>query len=232
MVMSSTKVRTVRSRAVRTKPKASTKAARVFRYLLRCLLLLLLAFIGWVIYIQWQVHSVPHSPLPPAADTAIVLGASLRHDVPSPGLQERLDHAVQLYRDGKFKQFIVSGGLDHNGSKLTEAEGMQLYLIKQGIAKKHIWLENEATSTYENLLFSKRIMSEQGFVSAIIVTHDFHGARSMDIARTLDIKQVAISTTGSKVLFMPYHEARETLAYSKWELTKLLLRIGIVSKPS
>jgi uncharacterized SAM-binding protein YcdF (DUF218 family) len=199
------------------------------RLLLLLRTVLLLGFLGilWILYAQWQVHSVPHQTLPDKADVGIVLGASLRKDLPSPALQERLDHTLKLYREGRFTQVIVSGGLDHNGSKLTEAEGMRNYLVKQGIPVKNIWLEPEATSTYENLLFSKRIMEKQDFKSAIVITHNFHGSRSLDIAKTLEIPSVSISTTGSEALFLPYHEARETLAYMNWTLTKLEMKAGI-----
>jgi uncharacterized SAM-binding protein YcdF (DUF218 family) len=211
--------------------KSAGAAFRGFRKLYRGFLLLLLLSIIWVVYIQWQVHRTPNLPLPGSADTGIILGASLRNDIPSPGLQERLDLAVKLYRQGKFKQIIVSGGLDHNGSKLTEAEGMRLYLIKQGLPDSVIHLEPEATSTYENLLYSKRIMDQSGYTSAIIITHDFHGARALDIANTVAIKKPAVATTGSQVLFMPYHQARETLAFSKWQIDKLLLKFGIMKSP-
>jgi uncharacterized SAM-binding protein YcdF (DUF218 family) len=211
--------------------RGSGTAVRGLRIMYRGFLLLIFLSIIWVVYIQWQVQRSPHSPIPASADTGIVLGASLRNDIPSPGLQERLDLALKLYREGKFKHIIVSGGLDHNGSKLTEAEGMRLYLIKQGIPDSAINLEPEATSTYQNLLYSKRIMDKSGWKSAIIITHDFHGARSLDIAHTVGIKQPAIATTGSQVLFMPYHEARETLAYSKWQIDKLLLQLGIMKSP-
>ncbi|MNI27467.1 vancomycin high temperature exclusion protein [compost metagenome] len=166
--------------------------------------------------------------LPNQVDVGIVLGASLRNDIPSPGLKERLDHTIKLYREKRFTQIIVSGGLDHNGSKLTEAEGMQNYLVENGIPKKHIWLEPKATSTYENLTYSKRIMEKQGFISAIVITHDFHGSRSLDIAESVGIDHPWISTTSSEALFMPYHEARETLAYTKWMLTKLQLKVGLI----
>jgi uncharacterized SAM-binding protein YcdF (DUF218 family) len=211
--------------------RGSGTAVRSLRIMYRGFLLLIFLSIIWVVYIQWQVQRSPQSPIPASADTGIVLGASLRNDIPSPGLQERLDLALKLYREGKFKHIIVSGGLDHNGSKLTEAEGMRLYLIKQGLPDSGILLEPEATSTYENLLYSKRIMDRSGFKSAIIMTHDFHGARSLDIAHTVGIKQPAIATTDSQVLFMPYHEARETLAYSKWQIDKLLLQFGLMKSP-
>src|SRR5437667_198516 len=83
-----------------------------------------------------------------------------------------------------------------------------------------LWIEPEATSTYENLLYSKRIMEKMGFKSAVIVTHHFHGSRSLDISNTVHVPQAVMSTTSSEALFLPYHEARETLAYTKWMLTK------------
>ncbi|MEW9698856.1 YdcF family protein [Paenibacillus sp. SI8] len=198
----------------------------VLRRFIHCLLIAILLLAGWIVYIQWKVQRAPQQALPGQVDVGIVLGASLRKDLPSGGLQERLDLAVSLYNQGKFPHVIVSGGLDHNGSKLTEAEGMRNYLVKKGIPQNLILLEPKATSTYENLLFSKQIMDEQGLVSSIIVTHQYHGSRSLDIAETIGLKQPLVSSTKSEVLFMPYHEARETLAYTKWEWTKLWLKAG------
>jgi uncharacterized SAM-binding protein YcdF (DUF218 family) len=218
-------------RTAKARRSKGLRAVRSLHSLFRGLLLLILIVMIWLVYIQWKVQNTPHTPLPVSVDVGIVLGASLRKDIPSPGLQERLALAVQLYQEGRFKHIIVSGGLDHNGSKLTEAEGMRMYLLGKGIPDSAVWVEPEATSTYENLLFSKRIMDKQGQVSAIIMTHDFHGARSLDIARFVGMRQPAVATIGSKVLFMPYHKARETLAYANWQLEKLMLKTGIIKAP-
>jgi uncharacterized SAM-binding protein YcdF (DUF218 family) len=215
-------------RSAKVRRRNGLGAVRSLHILFRGLLLLILISMIWLIYLQWKVQNTPDEPLPSSADVGIVLGASLRSDMPSPGLQERLDLAVKLYIEGKFKHIIVSGGLDHNGSKLTEAEGMRLYLLGKGIPESAVWIEPEATSTYENLLFSKRIMDKQAQVSAIIMTHDFHGARSLDIARTVGMRHPVVATTASEALFMPYHKARETLAFANWELDKLLLKSGII----
>ncbi|SDN83807.1 protein SanA, affects membrane permeability for vancomycin [Paenibacillus sp. yr247] len=222
-----------KQRSTSPKPRKARKSVqksglhRTLLTLFRIIVILFLLVVSWIIYIQWKVQVSPDQTLPKQVDVGIVLGASLRQDIPSPGLQERLDLALNLYKQGKFKQLIVTGGLDHNGSKLTEAEGMRDYLVKKGLPSKSILLEPRATSTYENLLFSKQIMDEQGLVSSIIVTHRYHGSRSLDIAETIGLKQPLISSTKSEVLFMPYHEARETLAYTKWMWTKLLLKTGI-----
>ncbi|UKS28976.1 YdcF family protein [Paenibacillus sp. HWE-109] len=221
------KQRTVAPKSKKTGKLPKSKLRRTFTNLFRLIVIVFLLGVAWIAYVQWKVQVAPNQPLPDQVDVGIVLGASLRMDIPSPGLQERLDLAVNLYKQGKFKQLIVSGGLDHNGSKLTEAEGMRDYLVKQGLPAKSILLEPKATSTYENLLFSKQIMDKQGLVSSIIVTHQFHGSRSLDIAETIGLKQPIVSSTKSEVLFMPYHEARETLAYTKWFLTKMRLKAGV-----
>lgn len=209
------------------KPAPRSGFRRFIMGFFRTVAVVFLVGLAWIVYIQWKVQVAPDQALPKQVDVGIVLGASLRKDIPSPGLQERLDLAVELYKQGKFKQLIVSGGLDHNGSKLTEAEGMRNYLVNKGLPAKSILLEPRATSTYENLLFSKQIMDEHGLHSSIIITHQYHGSRSLDIAETVGLKEPLVSSTESEVLFMPYHEARETLAYTKWIWTKLLLKAGI-----
>lgn len=222
------KQRTAAPKSRKTKkPTPRSGFRRFFVNFFRTVAIVFLIGLAWILYIQWKVQVAPDQALPKQVDVGIVLGASLRMDIPSPGLQERLDLAVELYQQGKFKQVIVSGGLDHNGSKLTEAEGMRNYLVKKGLPAKSILLEPRATSTYENLLFSKQIMDEQGLESSIIITHQYHGSRSLDIAETVGLKEPLVSSMESEVLFMPYHEARETLAYTKWIWTKLLLKAGI-----
>ncbi|OCT14521.1 hypothetical protein A8709_25695 [Paenibacillus pectinilyticus] len=210
-----------------SKAKSPSKAYRTFVRIFQVMLIGFVLLLAWIIFIQWKVQIGPHQTLPKQVDVGIVLGASLRKDLPSPGLQERLDLAVDLYKQGRFKQLIVTGGLDHNGSLLTEAEGMRDYLVKQGIPRSNILVEPKATSTYENLLFSKQIMDEKGLVSSIIVTHRFHSSRSLDIAETIGLSHPFVSSTKSDVLFMPYHDTRETLAYTKWYGTKLLLKLGL-----
>jgi uncharacterized SAM-binding protein YcdF (DUF218 family) len=124
------------------------------------------------------------------------------------------------------KHLIVSGGLDHNGSTLTEAEGMRNYLVREGIPEEAVILEPLATSTYENVLFSKRLMEANGLVTSILITHDYHAARSYNIARFLNMQDPKVSSMNSQVMWMPWHKARETLAFTKWELDKLKLRLS------
>ncbi|MCK9862543.1 YdcF family protein [Paenibacillus sp. ATY16] len=177
-------------------------------------------------YLLWLINSYDASKPVEQADAAIVLGASLWSDKPSPALKERLDFADKLYKDGKVKMLILSGGLDRNGSKLTEAQGMRVYLLAKGIPEDKMLLDNAARSTYENLLNSKVIAAEHGLNKLLIVTHDYHAPRAMEMARYLDYENVQAAAFHSEVLSPFKNQSREVLAYAKWKVDAVLLHFG------
>ncbi|WP_217594326.1 ElyC/SanA/YdcF family protein [Cohnella sp. GbtcB17] len=198
------------------------KRLRAVVYVISAGLLALFLWCGSLFYVIGRFGGEPSKGLPAPSDVGIVLGASLWDNKPSPGLRERLDQALSLYRANVFSRFIVTGGLDAGGAVLTEAEGMRDYLRQQGVPDSAILIEPKATSTYENLKFSKAIMQAQGWHTAVIVTHQYHGSRSLDIAEALGYERPQVSVTDSKVMNMAYHRSREVLAYTKWLLQKWL----------
>ena len=199
-------------------------------------LLLLFRVVAWVIvlgvlwcgYLLWLINDVKR-PLPqslPKADVIILLGAALWNDKPSPGLKERLDYAYSLYKLGKTDKLILTGGLDGNGSTITEAEGMRRYLTARGIPNSKLLIENKATSTYENLLFSKQMTDRDGMKQVLIVTHDYHSSRAAEIARYVGFHKPIMAPFKSKVLNIKYNQSREVLAYTKWKADAIALRFG------
>jgi uncharacterized SAM-binding protein YcdF (DUF218 family) len=207
--------------------KDKSKTKMVLKRTLQLCMFGFIVLLLWTGYVQWIIHSVEKSELPEKSDVGIVLGAALWNDVPSPALRERLHKAEVLYREGYFPKIIVSGGMGHSSSTVTEAEGMKRYLVEQGIPEDDILLENEAHSTYENLLFSRDVMKENELNSAVIITHTYHGARALNVASFLDYHEPVAATMDSTVMWMPYHKGRETLAYGKWLLDKTLIRTGV-----
>ncbi|WP_339202716.1 YdcF family protein [Paenibacillus sp. FSL K6-3182] len=216
----------------RSSPRRRSKKKRPWLLLFRVVAWLICAGVFWCGYLLWLINGFDtNKPLVPS-DAGIVLGAALWNDVPSPALKERLDLAWQLYKAGTVDKLILTGGLDGNGSKKTEAEGMRDYLITKGISADKLLLENKATSTYENLEFSKKIAEHQGLSTLIVITHDYHAARSTEIAKKLDFVQFQVAGTKSKVLNPVYNESREVLAFTKWKLDSLLLSLGFHSSDS
>lgn len=185
-----------------------------------------LALAVWcgVLYVKIVTFDgVPEDAYDVRADVGIVLGASLWNDAPSPALKERLDYAIRLYEEGVYSRVIVTGGLDTPQAKLTEAEGGRDYLVAHGVPADAIAMDKTSVDTYENLRNAKAIMAEQGWSSAVIVTHSYHGSRSADMAEKLGFAPVQVQVTDSQVLRIRYHEAREVLAYTKWLVRKPFL---------
>lgn len=180
----------------------------------------------WCAYLLWLINSSNAPKSIPNSDAAIVLGAALWNDKPSPGLKERLDRAYLLYQEGKADKLILTGGYDHNGSTLTEAEGMRNYLLSLGVPKEKLLLEKQATSTYENMVFSKAIIDQEKMKSILIVTHDYHASRSKEIADYVGIQGATMVPFHSKVLKPVYNQTREVLAYTKWKADAVLMHFG------
>ncbi|WP_426453727.1 YdcF family protein [Paenibacillus sp. S-38] len=215
--------------AGRYRKKTRVSFTAYLKRVFRMLLIVLLAALLWVGWIQYRIETQADTDQEPR-QVGIVLGASLWKDAPSPALRERLDRAVELYESGRVPYLIVSGGYDVPTSKMTEAEGMRNYLVSKGIPSKRILLENRARSTYENLLFSKQIMEEHQWTSAVIITHRYHSVRALDIAKYLKYESPAVSPMDSRVLMMAWHRGRETLALTKWQWDKVALVFGVAPK--
>lgn len=208
-------------------PQAGAQKRAWYRRGIYTLLSLVVIGVLWVGYAYWRIEHPVSNPAD-RADVGIILGASMWGDHPSPGLRERLEHALKEYHEGRFDTFIVSGGLDKPGYTYTEAEGMRNFLVAEGVPEDRIVLENNATSTYENLLYSQDIMEKHGWNTAIIITHDYHGTRALEVATTLGYSQPTMSLTKSTVLPMIKHKSREVLAYTKWTADRVLIAIGVL----
>lgn len=216
----------------RSRPSKRTRKNRPWLLLFRVVAWTICAGVFWCGYLLWLINGYAADKPIAKADAGIVLGAALWNDVPSPALKERLDFAFLLYEAGTVDKLILSGGLDGNGSVKTEAEGMRDYLIKKGISADKLLLENNATSTYQNLSFSKKIADQHKLGNLIVITHDYHAARSREIAKKLDFKRFQVAATRSEVLNPVYNESREVLAFTKWKIDSLLLTFGYRSSDS
>ena len=116
---------------------------------------LIILFIFWLLILGYQIATFPVGNLEDSADGAIVLGASVVADKPSPVFAERIKHATNLYHVGRIKKIIFTGGF---GENKTNAESVvaQRYAITQRVAAKDILIETQSNTTRENLLEAKK----------------------------------------------------------------------------
>lgn len=146
-------------------------------------------------------------------DYIIVLGAQVREDGPSAVLKYRLDAAIDYLNENKGTMCIVSGGQGSN-ERVSEAEGMYDYLVKNGIDSEHIILEKQATNTVENIKNSKVLMDDS-YDSVGIVTNNFHLFRAVQIAKAQGLENVSGIAAGSNAFCLANNILRECLGVLK-----------------
>ena len=90
----------------------------------------------------------------------VVLGAKVNGTAPSLSLQDRIRAAANYLTDHPEVIAILSGGQgDDEG--ISEAECMFRELSALGIPEDRLWLEDKATSTWENLTFSLNLIEKR-----------------------------------------------------------------------
>lgn len=117
-------------------------------------------------------------------DYIIVLGAKVNGYELSVNLKDRLDKLLSIYNDYSNAKIIVSGGQGAD-EIISEAEAMKNYLIENGISESIILKEDKATSTSENIIYSKKIIDsyKEKNPKSLVVSNDFHMYRMFILAR-------------------------------------------------
>lgn len=117
--------------------------------------------------------------------TLIVLGAAQYAGRPSPAFQQRLNHALGLYRDGGVAQIVVTGGRQP-GDPFSEGEVGQAYLNQRGVPRAALLAETRSRSTTENLRYARTMLPPHTPVT--LVTDEAHAPRALALARALGIE--------------------------------------------
>lgn len=160
-------------------------------------------------FILSQFRAVPQ----PGADYVLVLGAQWKTSGPSYVLQKRLDAAVEYLNENPETKVIVSGGQGSN-EPISEAAGMQSYLVAAGIDEERILMEDKSTNTCENLVFSSELLDETN-ERVVLVTNNFHMYRAGKIAEKQGYAHVEGLAADSYPAMLPNNILREVLGVIK-----------------
>lgn len=115
----------------------------------------------------------------PGTRYIVVLGAKFGVLGQTPDvLKRRLDVAANLGKKHPFNRMIVSGG-DTHWLPVTEAQFMNLGLIRRGIPMWQMVNEVASTSTVQNAQNTVAMLKRMGGTGALIVTNGFHMERAM-----------------------------------------------------
>lgn len=118
------------------------------------------------------------------ADAAIVLGAAVWGQEPSPVFRERINHAVNLYRNGNVSTIIFTGGVG-DSNEPPEAIAGKVYALAKQVKAADILTETQSRTTSQNLKNALEVASNQQLNKFLIVSDPLHIKRAVLMARNL-----------------------------------------------
>ncbi|MCL6452439.1 MAG: YdcF family protein [Alicyclobacillus sp.] len=174
------------------------------------------AFVVGLQAVGRQIRRVGRRQRPVPSDVAIVLGAYTHGYRPSPVLADRLRAALQLYRQGYVRYFIVSGGRGADET-VSESSSMKRFLVLNGVPPEDILQEMTSADTWENLRNSRQVMLAHGLRTAVVVTSDYHLPRALAVAQQLHIDATGFAAWSTSRDWRA--TAREVLASMKYTVS-------------
>jgi vancomycin permeability regulator SanA len=149
---------------------------------------------------------------PKPADVAIVFGNKvLPTGEPSARLKARLDTARDLFRSGKVRCVIVSGGTGVEG--FDESAVMKAYLIASGLPDDAVLADRLGNNTAQTCANARVLMSTHGLNRANVVTQYFHIPRATVACRRAGIHVVGAIAPRFFEARDLYSLAREVIAF-------------------
>lgn len=143
-------------------------------------------------------------------DYIMVLGASVRKDVPSHMLRDRLDKAIELYKADSSEYLLMTG--DSSTKYYDEVGTMTSYARAAGVDADHILQDAYGLNTYESL---RRARKEYGCGRILIVTQKYHIYRAVFLADMLGFEAVGVATDEAEYQGQAARDRREILARCK-----------------
>jgi len=193
------------------------------RWVLRAAAVVLVAGgIGAAFWFRWVYGRIEwyarHDEAAPA-DAICVFGAAEYDGRPSPVFRARLDHALELYRQGIAPILIPIGG--PGGDQYSEGSVGLTYLESRGVPEEDIIAETHSTDTEQSARRVAVIARANGFRRLVIVSDATHLFRIHAICAA-DGLDVLTSPRPSAAVEDPSLQARrithEMLSYTLWRL--------------
>ena len=124
----------------------------------------------------------------------VVLGAKVNGTAPSVSLSDRLDATYDYLTEHPQVIAILSGGQGEDEG-ISEAQCMFEQLTARGIDAQRLWLEEQATSTWENLKFSLNLIEEKTGIRPEkigLLSSEYHLFRASLFARDCGVEAQGI----------------------------------------
>lgn len=177
----------------------------------------------------WEIPSKNINSITVPYEAGIVLGGAMRYynstmERPVYGsAADRVMQAIELYKSGKIKKIILSGGSGLvTMQEPKESVILKNLLLKMDIPNEDILVEQDSRNTYENTIYTLKLIKAKNITGEfLLITSAFHMRRSLGCFKKagftvtpypVDERSGKITLTPDK-LFIPEAENLET-----WDL--------------
>ena len=133
-----------------------------------------------------RIYSFGNTRSEASADAAIVLGAAVWSSGVSPVFRERINHGIDLYRKGKVRKLIFTGGQGNSGEP-TESSAARDYALQSGVPAQDILIEEKSHTTYENIRYAKQVADAHNIKRVLIVSDPLHMKRAVLMAQDVGL---------------------------------------------
>lgn len=192
-----------------------------FKKIAKAVLLILGVLVLAVGLIASRIYSFRNVRSDAPADAAVVLGAAVWRSDVSPVFRERINHGIDLYRKGKVRKLIFTGGQGNPGEP-TESSAAKKYALKNGVSAHDILIEEKSHNTFENIVYAKQLADSHGIKRVLIVSDPLHMRRAMTM--TSDVGLVADPSPTPTTLYQGLGSQLSLLAYETYYYIGHLLR--------
>lgn len=156
------------------------------------------------------IHASFGNPEEPV-DYVVILGAKVRVTGPSASLWDRI-YAAADYLDAHPNVIAIASGGQGEDEPMTEALSIRDELVALGIDPERIWVEDKATSTWDNLHYSLDLIEEKTGTRPEklgVLSSEYHLFRASLFAKECGVEFVGIPARTSRVSQMVNHFMRE-----------------------
>lgn len=153
-------------------------------------LLLLTLVLG--LFISTRVETADFrtsNPEETKGSAVVVFGAryDVKRDRPSEALQNRLDTALQRYRQGGIDTIYLSG--DGRETTYNEPDAMRRYLLAKGVPIVAMELDPQGLSTLESCQNAKQRFGDS---EVVLVTNAYHMPRAVYACRAVGLNAIGL----------------------------------------
>ena len=144
-------------------------------------------------------------------DAIVVLGAAQYNGRPSPVLRARLNHALNLYREGHAPRIIVTGGMGR-GDTTSEATVGRRFLVSRGVPSAAVVVQAQGRSTEASMTAAGEWLEHEGLRRVLLVSDPFHMLRLRMEARRTNLEAYTSPTEDSPISDNPVLELQYLFA--------------------